>query len=300
MSVNVKKPHVYSVLFMRDDSGVTRFRIRAAWLKFMLFLFILMTLAAGAGGWATHYYWQRYEYHKAEARELDSELTENRRQLVRLVNLEKFLEANDPVLLRTIMSSVTVPDTIASGDPLALAAAGSNGGTGGDGGRTDTGAGPADGQNDGSAPDGATGAGGIGGTAPDGANPGGTNPGGTENGQAAPPLPPENPVKLSNVQIRPSSSRIFVSFDLGNLDSSQPLSGRVSLALVDGGGKVLPVANVSSESGLRFTQIVRYKPISATMPLPQGTAMADIAAVRVSVETEGNPPFAQRLPMPLQ
>jgi hypothetical protein len=283
MSVKVKKPHVYSVLFMRDDSGVTRFRMRALWLKLLILLFILMTLAAGAGAWAAHYYWQRYEFHKEEARGLDGELKESQRQLDRLVNLEKFLEAHDPVLLRTIMSSVAVPgngtdpgeyagSVAPQDDPPATTPDGGNG----DGDAATQG--PEAGQNGG--------AGSAGGNA---------NP-----SESGPEVSPPHPVTLSNIQVRPSSSRIYVAFDLGNLDSSQPLSGRVSLSLVDGGGKVTPIGNASSESGLRFTQIVRYKPISATIPLPQGTAMADIAAVRVNVETEGNPPFAQILPMPAQ
>ncbi|MDL2271739.1 hypothetical protein LJC23_01755, partial [Desulfovibrio sp. OttesenSCG-928-I05] len=117
MKPKIKKAHVYSVLFMRDDSGVTRFRVRAIWLKLMLLLFVLMTMAAAAGGYAAHYYWQRYEYHKAEAQGLEAERAENRRELERLANLENILKSNDPELLRTLVSNVPVNGDTAQ-DPL--------------------------------------------------------------------------------------------------------------------------------------------------------------------------------------
>ncbi len=107
----LKKETTYSVLFMRDDCGVLRFRLQAFWLKFFCVFVALLVLVTAAGGWAAYYYWKKHSALSQEHRELQRDMAESRVQLERLANLEKFLQAREsaPATVNMDAANATAP-----------------------------------------------------------------------------------------------------------------------------------------------------------------------------------------------
>ena len=79
----------YSVLFMRDDSDVRRFRISPFWLKAFLYFqgFLLLLSIIGISIGAT--FWSSNASLRAERKALELRLSEAEVQLERLTNIEK-------------------------------------------------------------------------------------------------------------------------------------------------------------------------------------------------------------------
>ncbi|MES9994637.1 hypothetical protein [Desulfovibrio aminophilus] len=79
----------YSVLFMRDDSDVRRFRISPFWLKAFLYFqgFLLLLSIVGISIGAT--FWSGNAALRAERKSLELRLSEAEVQLERLTNIEK-------------------------------------------------------------------------------------------------------------------------------------------------------------------------------------------------------------------
>ncbi len=86
----------YSVLFMRDDSDVRRFRISPFWLKAFLYFqgFLLLLSVAGISIGVT--FWSSNASLRAERKSLELRLSEAEVKLERLSNMEKILEASEP------------------------------------------------------------------------------------------------------------------------------------------------------------------------------------------------------------
>lgn len=107
----IKKQIVYSVLLMRDDCGVVRFRLRAFWLKSLCVLALLLAFGAGGGIWTAYYYWKRYSLLTSEYQELQNDAAESRLHLERLATLEKFLQSSEVAHTRvsTNSANATVP-----------------------------------------------------------------------------------------------------------------------------------------------------------------------------------------------
>lgn len=243
----IKKQTTYSVLFMRDDCGVMRFRLRACWLKALCALTLLLALTAGGGAWAAHYYWKKHSVLAQEHRELEKDMVESRRQLERLANLEKFLQSREVAQTRVSTDGANATAPVQA----ALSAAG-NGAV----------------------------------TAPT------PTPESTPKPQAA-----EHTAKISNFSLRASSShRLRLSFDLANQTPQQTLTGRVNLALVTTSGSTVDVPG--SDDDLRFYRIARYKKIITTFNLPADIPASGLSAVQVTIDSEGNPPYVERFPMP--
>lgn len=280
MKAKIKRQHVYSVLFMRDDCGVIRFRLSGFWIKALVFLLALLLIGASLGGWGAYYFWNKHEIVKLELRELETVLSENRRHLERLANLEKILESNDPARIHTAMSSVAGPDTHGEANGAARGASSAQ--------RTASGP-PEEGDgDDAAAPEGNGGSGA-----------GQSRPQQTPQGRAVVQPLKDHTVRLTNVSLRRSgNSRIQIAFDLNNRnDPSQPLSGRVYLSVVDADGNVTDILN-ADKNDLRFFQIQRYKTVRTTFALPTNVPLSAVREVQVTVETEGNPVYVERLPMP--
>mgnify|MGYP000114968051 CR=1 FL=1 len=95
----------YSVLFMRDDTDVKRYRLSPFWLRLFLFSQIFMLLCAAGGiymgmrGW-----WQNAEL-LAQKKKLEQRLVDAEVRLERLGNMEKILQSYDPKELQALLSS---------------------------------------------------------------------------------------------------------------------------------------------------------------------------------------------------
>lgn len=97
----------YSVLFMRDDRDVTRYRISPFWLKMFVFSQIFLLLCAvggiymGARGFGIN-----ASLH-SEKKALEQRLVDAEVRLERLGNMEKILESYDPTELQSLLSAAT-------------------------------------------------------------------------------------------------------------------------------------------------------------------------------------------------
>lgn len=97
----------YSVLFMRDDTDVRRYRLSPFWLRLFFFSQIFLLLCAGGGmymglrGW-----WQNAEL-LAQKKKLEQRLVDAEVRLERLGNMEKILQSYDPKELQALLSSAT-------------------------------------------------------------------------------------------------------------------------------------------------------------------------------------------------
>ncbi|KAB1442917.1 hypothetical protein [Pseudodesulfovibrio senegalensis] len=97
----------YSVLFMRDDTDVKRYRLSPFWLRLFFFSQIFMLLCAGGGmymglrGW-----WQNAEL-LAQKKNLEQRLVDAEVRLERLGNMEKILQSYDPKELQALLSSAS-------------------------------------------------------------------------------------------------------------------------------------------------------------------------------------------------
>lgn len=97
----------YSVLFMRDDTDVKRYRLSPFWLRLFLFSQIFLLLCASGGmymglrGW-----WQNAEL-LAQKKKLEQRLVDAEVRLERLGNMEKILQSYDPKELQALLTSAT-------------------------------------------------------------------------------------------------------------------------------------------------------------------------------------------------
>ncbi|MFV0423866.1 hypothetical protein [Oleidesulfovibrio sp.] len=98
----------YSVLLMRDDSKVRRFRLSPVWLRLGIYSLILLATMAAGGGYAGYTFWQQNEVLKAEQNTLQRDVRELNMKLERLQNVDKILNSNDPEELQALLGNVTI------------------------------------------------------------------------------------------------------------------------------------------------------------------------------------------------
>lgn len=112
----------YSVLFMRDDTKVHRFRISPLWLKLLIWMQGILVLVASLGFYAGYTYWHRNESLQTERINLERELREMQVHLERLENVEQILQSNDPDDLQVLLGSMSVEDSSKEKSTLDLGA----------------------------------------------------------------------------------------------------------------------------------------------------------------------------------
>ena len=294
--VVTKKSTSYSILFLRDDSKVVRFRLRPFWIKFLALLFLVFSGASGAAGYAAHYYWKRYTAVKFENNALEARLGESSRKLAVYSGVEVIKESSS--LPRSTMAGVT---SIASG--------GTNGKAGGD---QDT---PPDQPRNGSA--GGNGQAGNGTSPPADASAAsgqGTpaqqpqaasgSPGGeavTETGSSGQngdtPDQTEHPALISEVQVRSSGNKSFkLGFDLSNRDQQLTLNGRVLVAIATKSGDRHEITQINRDH-LRFI-INRYKRVNTSFSLPENIQAEDVARLFLTVTLEDQPSVTYTFTVP--
>jgi len=97
----------YSVLFMRDDRDVTRYRVSPFWLKMFIFAQVFLLLCA-AGGIYMGVRGLKINLTLREAnKDLEQRLVEAEVRLERLSNMEKILQSYDPSELQSLLSAAT-------------------------------------------------------------------------------------------------------------------------------------------------------------------------------------------------
>lgn len=93
----------YSLIFMTDQGKTSRMRVGSGGLRFIIILCVALPLLLGGSLWAGWELLQRYTSLRAENAALRAKLTEQDDLIARLGNLEQFLRASDPELLRRVL-----------------------------------------------------------------------------------------------------------------------------------------------------------------------------------------------------
>ena len=97
----------YSVLFMRDDRDVTRYRISPFWLKMFIFSQIFLLLCAAGGIYMGVRGLRVNSNLRDENKDLEQRLVDAEVRLERLGNMEKILQSYDPAELQSLLSAAT-------------------------------------------------------------------------------------------------------------------------------------------------------------------------------------------------
>ncbi len=100
----LKRDASFSIIVLRNDRNVVRFRLNSFLIKSFILFFALFSIASGTAGYAAHYYWKKYTGLRRERSELAAKLGENRRQLGRFAGIE-IIQETQP---RSAMSGVAV------------------------------------------------------------------------------------------------------------------------------------------------------------------------------------------------
>ena len=97
----------YSVLFMRDDRDVTRYRVSPFWLKMFIFVQVFLGLCAAGGIYMGVHWFRINSTLEAEKKGLEQRLVDAEVRLERLGNMEKILESYDPAELQSLLTAAT-------------------------------------------------------------------------------------------------------------------------------------------------------------------------------------------------
>ena len=97
----------YSVLFMRDDRDVTRYRVSPFWLKMFVFSQIFLLLCAAGGIYMGVRGFKINNELRGENKSLEQRLVDAEVRLERLGNMEKILQSYDPAELQSLLSAAT-------------------------------------------------------------------------------------------------------------------------------------------------------------------------------------------------
>jgi len=97
----------YSVLFMRDDRDVTRYRLSPFWLRMFVFSQVFLLLCAVGGIYMGVRGFKVNSDLHSENKSLEQRLVDAEVRLERLGNMEKILESYDPAELQSLLSAAT-------------------------------------------------------------------------------------------------------------------------------------------------------------------------------------------------
>ncbi|GHV52378.1 hypothetical protein FACS1894206_01060 [Deltaproteobacteria bacterium] len=295
----VKKNPSFSILLLRNDSNVVRFRFNSFWAKFFVVFFLFFSGAGGSAGYFAYYYWNKYNALHQEHSELEEKLRANNRNLDVIAGIEKLKETS--AFPRTTMTGVATvgakpaqanSDAAGKGDGVSAAEEGSDRSAGQTSRPSVTGA-----------------PGGAGAAAPENADDdtAGSAAGGSSTGTQTPSddaVPGDkisaHPALIEKVVIRPAGSRSYrLSYEMRNQERDQerpPLSGGVQIAVSAKNGARSDISTISGDS-LRF--FIKYgKTVAVTFSLPSDLNPKDMDKLLLTVDTDGLPPVTYSFPMP--
>lgn len=100
----------YSVLFMRDDADVRRYRLSPFWLRLFLCSQMFLLFCAAGGMYLGFRGWKETKALNAENKQLEQKLVDAQVRLERLGNMEKILKSYDPKELQALLTSAAEPE----------------------------------------------------------------------------------------------------------------------------------------------------------------------------------------------
>ncbi|MCG8532762.1 MAG: hypothetical protein MI749_19180 [Desulfovibrionales bacterium] len=112
----------YSVLIMRDDTNVRRYRVSPSLLRAALIIFSCVVLIAACGIFASYSLWEQNAMLTKERHGIVKELRDLKVYVERLENIEQILQSNDPEELQALFSSMSVSASTEVPPPIDLSA----------------------------------------------------------------------------------------------------------------------------------------------------------------------------------
>jgi hypothetical protein len=247
----------YTVIIMRDDADVKRFKAGPTLLRVAGYLVSALVLAAAGGIFGAYRLWQANAAVAEEKKALEQRLAGVNIKLERLQNIERILVSNDPSELKTLLATIA-PETQAK-------AADKNGDKAQ---AKDAAQAPAQ-------------------TAP-------PPPAEAEKPQAAKspfdgiPRADLNVVAVENVSMRFDAKGLVFGFGLKNLNPQAIISGNVNLGLITQSGQVVDVP-AKEELGFKIQQ---FKQMTANIAYPPALAKTDVVGLKMSISSAGKTIFS--------
>lgn len=246
----------YSVILMRDDDHVRRYRMSSIWFRFAIYSFIFLILLSAGGIYLGLKYWNKYLDVSATNEALQDEIQTQDVELERLRNMERMVMAHQP------LSDNATAASNATGVNATTEA----------GATQQTNATPAAAANT---------------TAEVNATPE-TN---ATPATAASPYEHVTPVELmqgldkgetsiNELTLKETGDGYAIHFMIRNEKNRGALSGMVSLALVDQDGAIRPID--APKEALDFT-IQRFKTINVTFQKPEGLEKDKVYGLLIKV-----------------
>lgn len=259
----------YSIILMRDDCGVSAFRLHSVWIKLFIFFLAVLLAACAAGGYGTIYYKKRYEVSADERRALQRALGEIKIKLENLANEElvgRFTGAGPGLgggqnTVNSVMAT-TSGDNAASYSAL------------------------------------------PGATLPTQADLalllsqiGPMRSAGAELNADLEARMEKHPVRVSNLKLAfEGEDRLRATYDLSNQQPGLTLTGRCSIAIITREGAVLDIT--PSARGVLTFQISRYRKMDILARIPPAVERGDIYGVRISAQANELPLYHKQFPVP--
>ncbi|MGE4555627.1 MAG: hypothetical protein AB7D07_02285 [Desulfovibrionaceae bacterium] len=269
-----------TLLFIRDDSTVRRFRLRPFWLKLAAYLFGCMVVLTAISSYGAYRFWTKYSKLLAVHNQLEIRHHEMQVKLERLANLEKLRQAQGMVgksanQTAEVGGPAPKPEAKPAAKPVAPHVA-----------KPAPTPQPESKVKAPSPPEQTAGS-------PAPAASGEPANKMTENQLAAlyPSLDKEL-IEVNNLAIKTfGDGSLKITFDIKNIDpKDRAISGRVNLALITWQGEKLPLE--INRSNLSF-RIQWFKSMQTTFSLPQGETLGGVYALRVSVITKNDETILQ-------
>ncbi|MCL1915896.1 MAG: hypothetical protein FWG17_04230 [Desulfovibrionaceae bacterium] len=244
----------YSIILMRDDLGVSAFRLHSFWIKLFIFLLVLLIAAGALGAYGTFYYKNRYEATASERRDLQRALGENKIKLESLINegLVGRFTGGDPGPSRTQTANlstpyISTPTIVPNQSDLAVLLR----------------------------------------------QIGPMRSAGTENDLEEDALMEQHPVRISNLKTAfEGDDRLRVTYDLHNQQPGLTLIGRCGLALITREGAVIDIT--AGARGVLTFQIARYRKMDILSRIPPNVKKENISKIQVSAQANDLPPYQKQ------
>ncbi|GAB6060281.1 hypothetical protein [Desulfonatronum parangueonense] len=103
----MNKDDKLSLLIMRDDSPVRRYRFRTAWFRLFLYIQVFLLLAAFGGAYAGITFWGQHLELVNENKALQDNIADKAIRLERLENIQEILNTSDPGEIQALFSAVS-------------------------------------------------------------------------------------------------------------------------------------------------------------------------------------------------
>ncbi|MCT4535188.1 hypothetical protein [Halodesulfovibrio sp.] len=110
----------YSVLIMRDDTNVRRYRVSPSSLRSLVIVLLFVVMVAVCGIFTSFSLWEKNTTLMNERHGVQKELRDLKVYVERLENIEQILQSNDPEELQALFSSMSVAASAELPPPIDL------------------------------------------------------------------------------------------------------------------------------------------------------------------------------------